>query len=146
MEKQDIALAVDHVGMKFNLSKEKVDNLKEYFIKFIKKELTYQEFWALKDVTFDVKRGEHLGIVGLNGAGKSTLLRMITGVFDADSGEIIIDGKSIKKDVSAKELFFFIPDEPYFFENATPRDMERYYKSVFTQFNSEQYYDCCAKL
>lgn len=56
MGKQEVALKVDHVGMKFNLSKEKVDNLKEYFIKFVKKELTYQEFWALKDVTFNVKK------------------------------------------------------------------------------------------
>ncbi len=95
MEKQDIALAVDHVGMKFNLSKEKVDNLKEYFIKFIKKELTYQEFWALKDVTFDVKRGEHLGIVGLNGAGKSTLLKVIAGVLKPTEGSVKTKGKIV---------------------------------------------------
>lgn len=95
MEKQDIALAVDHVGMKFNLSKEKVDNLKEYFIKFIKKELTYQEFWALKDVTFEVKRGEHLGIVGLNGAGKSTLLKVIAGVLKPTEGSVKTKGKIV---------------------------------------------------
>ena len=100
---------------------------------------------AVDQVSFTIREGEVFGLIGTNGAGKSTLLRMITGVFDADSGEIIIDGKSIKKDVSAKELFFFIPDEPYFFENATPKDMERYYKSVFTQFNSEQYYDYLEK-
>lgn len=95
MGKQEVALKVDHVGMKFNLSKEKVDNLKEYFIKFVKKELTYQEFWALKDVTFNVKKGEHLGIVGLNGAGKSTLLKVIAGVLKPTEGCVQSKGKIV---------------------------------------------------
>lgn len=95
MGKQEVALKVDHVGMKFNLSKEKVDNLKEYFIKFVKKELTYQEFWALKDVTFNVKKGEHLGIVGLNGAGKSTLLKVIAGVLKPTEGSVQTKGKIV---------------------------------------------------
>ena len=95
MGKQEVALKVDHVGMKFNLSKEKVDNLKEYFIKFVKKELTYQEFWALKDVTFNVKKGEHLGIVGLNGAGKSTLLKVIAGVLKPTEGSVQSKGKIV---------------------------------------------------
>ncbi len=95
MGKQEVALKVDHVGMKFNLSKEKVDNLKEYFIKFVKKELTYQEFWALKDVSFEVKKGEHLGIVGLNGAGKSTLLKVIAGVLKPTEGSVQTKGKIV---------------------------------------------------
>lgn len=100
MAKEKIALTVDHVGMKFNLSKEKVDNLKEYFIKFIKKELTYQEFWALKDVSFQVKKGERLGIVGLNGAGKSTLLKVVAGVLKPTEGSV----KSVGKIVPLLEL------------------------------------------
>ena len=95
MAKSNIALKVDHVGMKFNLSKEKVDNLKEYFIKFVKKELTYQEFWALKDVCFEVKKGEHVGIVGLNGAGKSTLLKVVAGVLKPTEGKVITKGKIV---------------------------------------------------
>lgn len=95
MGKQDIALSVDHVGMKFNMSKEKVDNLKEYFVKFVKKELTYQEFWALKDVNFQVKKGERVGIVGLNGAGKSTLLKVIAGVLKPTEGTVKTSGKIV---------------------------------------------------
>ena len=95
MGKRDIALSVDHVGMKFNMSKEKVDNLKEYFVKFVKKELTYQEFWALKDVNFKVKKGERVGIVGLNGAGKSTLLKVIAGVLKPTEGSVTTYGKIV---------------------------------------------------
>lgn len=88
-------LKVEKVGMRFNLSSEKVDSLKEYFIKFVKKELHYQEFWALKDVSFEVKQGEHLGIVGLNGAGKSTLLKVIAGVLKPTEGSVKTVGKIV---------------------------------------------------
>lgn len=76
------------VGIKFNLSKEKVDSLKEYVIKFLKKELMYDEFWALKNISFSVKKGERLGILGLNGAGKSTLLKIICGVYKPSEGSV----------------------------------------------------------
>ena len=89
------ALKVDHVSMKFNLSKEKVDNLKDYIIKALKHELEYEEFWALKDVTFTLNRGERLGILGLNGAGKSTLLKVIAGVFKPTEGKVIRNGKVV---------------------------------------------------
>ncbi len=93
MAKKDVALRVDHVSMKFNLSSQKVDNIKEYIIKMIRKELMYQEFWALKDVSFEVKRGDRLGIMGLNGAGKSTLLKVIAGVLKPTEGEVQCYGK-----------------------------------------------------
>ncbi len=81
--------------MKFNLSKEKVDNLKEYVIKFLKRddELFYQEFWALKNISFEVQKGDKLGIVGLNGAGKSTLLKLISGVMKPTEGLLETDGR-----------------------------------------------------
>lgn len=88
-------IKVDNVGMKFNLSEEKVDNLKEYIIKLIKNELRYQEFWALKEVSFEVKKGERLGILGLNGAGKSTLLKVIAGVLKATEGSVNVKGKIV---------------------------------------------------
>lgn len=93
MAKQPIALKVDHVSMKFNLSAEKVDNIKEYMIKMIKKELMFQEFWALRDINFEVRKGDRLGIMGLNGAGKSTLLKIVSGVLKATEGNVSINGK-----------------------------------------------------
>lgn len=88
-------LKVDHVGMKFNLSEVKVDNLKEYMIKMVKKELRYQEFWALKDIDFELKKGDRLGILGFNGAGKSTLLKVIAGVLKPTEGSVKTKGKIV---------------------------------------------------
>lgn len=84
----ETALELKNVGIKFNLSQEKVDSLKEYVIKLLKKELMYDEFWALKDISFSVKKGERLGILGLNGAGKSTLLKIIAGVYKPTEGTV----------------------------------------------------------
>ena len=67
------ALELKNVCIKFNLSKEKVDSLKVYVIKLLKRELKYNEFWALKDISFSLEKGDRLGVLGLNGAGKSTL-------------------------------------------------------------------------
>ena len=71
------AIEVDNVSMKFNLSREKVDSLKDYIFKTIKREIQYNEFWALKNVSFSVEKGDRVGILGLNGAGKSTLLKVM---------------------------------------------------------------------
>lgn len=88
-------IKIEHVSMRFNLMEKKVDNLKEYFIKLMKRELRYQEFWALKDVTFSVNKGDRVGILGLNGAGKSTLLKVIAGVLKATEGKVTIKGKIV---------------------------------------------------
>jgi ABC-2 type transport system ATP-binding protein len=92
---EDVVLKVNKVGMKFNLSAEKVDNLKEYVIKRAKRQITYKEFWALKDVNLELRRGERLGILGLNGAGKSTLLKVIAGVLKATEGNVSVKGKIV---------------------------------------------------
>lgn len=86
--RDDVAISVQNVTMSFNLNKEKVDNLKEYVIKLISHKLEYKRFYALKDITFDVKKGERLAILGFNGAGKSTLLKTIVGVYKPSAGKI----------------------------------------------------------
>lgn len=89
------AIEVDNVSMKFNLSREKVDSLKDYIFKTIKREIQYNEFWALKNVSFSVEKGDRVGILGLNGAGKSTLLKMISGVFKPTEGHVDKHGKMV---------------------------------------------------
>lgn len=89
----DVAIKVEHVNMEFMLEKEKVDNLKEYFIRLIKGgKLEYRKFVALDDINFELKKGDRLAILGLNGAGKSTLLKTIVGVYKPTSGAIYKTG------------------------------------------------------
>ncbi|MBR4049951.1 MAG: ABC transporter ATP-binding protein [Clostridia bacterium] len=76
----------------FNLHKEKIDNIKEYVIKFLKRKIRFTEFWALTDVSFEVKEGERIGILGFNGAGKSTLLKVIAGVLKPTKGSVQVNG------------------------------------------------------
>ena len=92
-KKSKEVLRVEHVGMKFNLSQEKVDDLKDYVIKMLTRRLKYNEFWALKDINFTLNKGDRLGILGLNGAGKSTLLKVIAGVLKATEGSVTTKGK-----------------------------------------------------
>ena len=89
------AIEVNDVSMKFNLSSEKVDNIKEYIIKSIKHQISYDEFWSLRNVSFTMNKGERMGILGLNGAGKSTLLKVISGVYKPTEGKVIRHGKVV---------------------------------------------------
>lgn len=86
------AIDVDHVSMMFNINREGVDSAKEYFVRMIKRDLHYTKFWALKDVSFKVEKGERLGIMGFNGAGKSTLLKVIAGVLKPTYGSATVKG------------------------------------------------------
>ncbi len=90
--KEVTAVKVKNVGMRFNLSQERVDNLKEYLIKFVRRDLKYDEFWALKDIDFEIKKGERLGVLGLNGSGKSTLLKVVSGVLKPSVGTVQTKG------------------------------------------------------
>jgi ABC-2 type transport system ATP-binding protein/lipopolysaccharide transport system ATP-binding protein len=83
---------VENVSMEFNLNEEKMDSLKEFVIKFIKREVRFQSFWALNNVSLKIYKGEKVGFVGLNGAGKSTLLKIISGVLRPTEGTVKIDG------------------------------------------------------
>ena len=86
-------IEVNDLTIRFNLASEKVDNLKEYFVKLVKKELMFQEFLALKNINLKIKKGEAWGLIGTNGSGKSTLLKAISGIMKPYKGEVIVRGE-----------------------------------------------------
>ena len=92
MDENKVSIDVDHVTVRFNLATQKIDNLKEYFIKLVKRQLMFQEFLALKDVSFQVKQGEAWGLIGTNGSGKSTMLKAISGIIKPHKGSISVNG------------------------------------------------------
>lgn len=89
---RETVIEVKNVSMHFNLMVERVDSIKEYVIKLLKGKLLYNDFVALSHVSFNVKKGEIIGLIGLNGAGKSTLLKIIAGVLKPTSGEVTVKG------------------------------------------------------
>lgn len=87
-----VVIKVTNVTKCYRLSTVKVDSLKEYVIRKLKNKIEYKEFYALKDVSFEVKEGERIGIIGNNGAGKSTLLKVISKVIKPTEGEVKVRG------------------------------------------------------
>ena len=87
-----IVIDVSDATVRFNMASQKVNNIKEYMIKLVKKELMFQEFFALQDINFQVKEGESWGIIGTNGSGKSTLLKLICGILKPYKGSVNISG------------------------------------------------------
>ncbi|MCQ2495765.1 MAG: ABC transporter ATP-binding protein [Lachnospiraceae bacterium] len=88
-------MELNNVGVKFRLAEQKCDNLKEYFIRLIKRKMNYREFWALRELNLKVKKGDRIGILGLNGAGKSTLLKCIAGVLKPTEGSVTVKGNIV---------------------------------------------------
>ena len=80
------------VSMRFNLASEKVDNIKEYFVKKIKGSISYASFWALKGVDFQMEAGESVALIGRNGSGKSTFLKILAGVLEPTEGSVKVEG------------------------------------------------------
>ncbi|MCI8454322.1 MAG: ABC transporter ATP-binding protein [Lachnospiraceae bacterium] len=93
MGNEDYAIEVKDVTIRFNMATEKIDNLKEYVIKLIKKELIFQEFLAVKNVSVKIKKGEAWALIGANGSGKSTLLKAISGILKPYKGDILVRGE-----------------------------------------------------
>ncbi len=105
----------------------------------------FDDVVAVDHVSVAIKEKNVFGLIGTNGAGKSTVLRLITGIYRPDEGEIYIDSLPVYDNRAAKKKFFFIPDEPYFFNNATAAEMERYYARVYGNFDSGKFYGALEK-
>ncbi|MCI8512517.1 MAG: ABC transporter ATP-binding protein [Lachnospiraceae bacterium] len=112
---REVVIQVSDATVRFNMASERIDNLKEYFVKLMKRQLMFQEFLALQNVNFTVRRGESWGIIGTNGSGKSTLLKLICGILKPYRGEVKISGSiaplielgaGFDGDLTAKENIF----------------------------------------
>ena len=88
----DSIIEVSNVSVRFNLEQEKTDTIKEYLLKLVKGQLHFNEFYALRDVSFNVERGDSLALIGTNGSGKSTMLKLIAGVLYPARGKVSVKG------------------------------------------------------
>ena len=95
----------------------------------------FQDIRAVDHVSLTINEGTIFGLIGTNGAGKSTFLRLIAGIMKPDQGSIRIDGMEVYENVAAKQLFFYIPDDQYFFANSTPRDIRLFYERIYPCFD-----------
>ena len=100
---------------------------------------SFDGFSALNDLTMTVEKGCVYGLVGPNGAGKSTIIRHITGVYRQDAGEILMDGQPIYENPAVKKRIASIPDDFYYFMSATTRDMMKFYKGIYPNFDTVRY-------
>ena len=89
---EKVIVSLDNVSMHFNMSGEKLDSLKEYFIKLLKRQLFFKKYVALKNISLKICRGDVFGIVGLNGSGKSTTLKVISGILKPTKGKVSVQG------------------------------------------------------
>ncbi len=100
---------------------------------------SFDGFKALDSLTMTVPSGAIYGLVGPNGAGKSTILRHITGVYQQDSGVVLVDGQTVYENPAVKEKIADIPDDLYYFGSASTREMARFYKGFYPRFDAERY-------
>ncbi|MCM1466818.1 MAG: ABC transporter ATP-binding protein [Alistipes sp.] len=92
--REDI-VKIDNVSMKFILDQNKIKSLKEFVVRALSKKLKYEDFWALRNVSFDVDRGDVIGVIGRNGSGKSTILKCIAGIYKPTQGTITVKGNIV---------------------------------------------------
>lgn len=100
---------------------------------------TFDGFCALDDLTLTVPQGAVYGLVGPNGAGKSTIIRHLTGIYRQDAGTITIDGAPVFENPAVKARIAYIPDDVFYFSQATITDMMRYYRGVYPRFDTARY-------
>ncbi len=100
---------------------------------------SFDGFKALDGLDMHVKGGSIYGLVGPNGAGKSTIIRHITGIYRPDSGSVVVDGVPVYENPQVKSRIAWIPDELYYFVSASTRDMMKFYRGIYPQFDDKRY-------
>ena len=88
-------IKVENVSVRYLMTYDKIKSIKEYVVQLLKGKLKYEEFLALQNVTFNVEKGEVVGIIGRNGAGKSTLLKVISGILKPTEGNVAVFGNVV---------------------------------------------------
>ncbi len=99
----------------------------------------FDDVHAVDDISADIREQSVFGLVGTNGAGKSTFLRLLAGILCPDEGSITVDDQEIYENPQCKQEVFFIPDEAYFFSNATPRDMKIFFRGIYPHFDEKRF-------
>ena len=84
-----------NISMRYLMTYDRIKSIKEYLVQLVKGKIKYEEFWALRNVSFEIKKGEVVGIIGHNGAGKSTLLKVISGILKPTDGELEVHGNIV---------------------------------------------------
>ena len=100
---------------------------------------SFEGFQALKDLDVNVPKGAVYGLVGPNGAGKTTLIRHLAGIYIPDSGEVLIDGQPVFENVDIKSRIAYIPDDIFYYTQATVADMKGFYKGIYPAFDEERF-------
>ena len=100
---------------------------------------SFDGFEALRGLDITVPRGAVYGLVGPNGAGKSTVIRHLAGIYRGDSGEVLVDGEPVYENPKVKARIAHIPDDIFFFNSATVRDMKNFYRSMIPAFSDERF-------
>lgn len=100
----------------------------------------FDDIVAVDHINATIKGGCVFGLIGTNGAGKSTFLRLMSGVLKPEEGHVTIDGHEVFENTEAKRRFFYISDEQFFFSNATPEEMLRYYRAIYQRFDEARFH------
>lgn len=146
----EVCVSAENISMMFNMSSEKVDNLKEYVIRMVKRQLMFKEFWALKDVSFEVRHGEKVALIGHNGSGKSTMLKIAAGVLKPTSGKIRVSGSiapmielgaGFDMELSARENVYLNSA----ILGLTREETDRYYDSIIEFAELAEFQDIAIK-
>ena len=100
----------------------------------------FDDIVAVDHINATIKDGCVFGLIGTNGAGKSTFLRLVSGILKPEEGHVTIDGHEVFENTEAKRRFFYISDEQFFFNNATPGEMLNYYRKIYPRFDEARFH------